>query len=223
MTASYVSVRFEKTDLSATIGKQRCIVRTRNDGPIPPLPSLGYYPTAPNELMAPLVCEYIDDVLGERMSRVATLADLTGLPISTLTLFEDLTVDFVAAGVAPGDVLEVVSVVSSEWSSEEYPGTSFQFAVAGVLSPTQLSVSKAFPSFKANMSWEIAAIGLAGNGGVTRRAGAPATFLETRFNALFNSVPELDAFVEATKAGLDALGTTSTSSTLTSENYTSQV
>jgi hypothetical protein len=37
----------------------------------------------------------------------------------------------------------------------------------------------------------------------------------------YSDVATLDAFVEATKAGLDALGAESTSTTLLSENYSS--
>lgn len=221
MTASYVSVRFEKTDLSAAIGKQRCIVRARNDGPVPPPPSIGYYPTTPSELLSPLVLEYVNDVLGERMVRVATLADISGLPILQLTDFEDASTDFVAAGVTFGDVLEVFPGNPLEWSSEEYPGASFQFTVTAVLSPTKVSVLVPFPAFRANLPWQIVTRALTGTAGVTRRSGPTTPFRDTRFNLLFNSVPELDTFVEATKAGLDALGSSSTSTTLASENYTS--
>lgn len=222
MTASYVSARFEKTDLSVAISKQRCIVRVLNDGPIPPVPGPSYFPTAPSELLSPFLLEYVNDDLGERFSRVCTVDELSTVAEQTLTRFEDLTVDFLAAGVAAGDVLNVTIAQPLEWSSEEYPGTSFQFIVASAISATEIAVLTPFPSFKANLGWSIPARTLArAASGVTRRSGPDIAFRDRRFNVLFDAVPQLDTFVVATKAGMDALSQTSTSSTLVSENYSS--
>lgn len=228
MVASYVSARFEKADLYSLLGSHRCIVRNRDDGNVPPTPSSTYYPTAPDTLRDFLVLEYVNDVIGERFVRVATTADFVGLSPQQLTHFEVLGADFVAAGVLPGDVLTITLGVSQEWTSEEYAGLTF--IVDTVVDPEHLSVLVPFPSFKTTLTWAITrgatpiASGTAN--GTTRRAGMPAPldqFLDRRFNRLFASVPELDTYVEAVKAGMDALAASSTSSAFTNENYTSQV
>lgn len=227
MSANYVSARFEKTDLSSALGKVRCIVRNLFDGPVPPSPSSSYFPTQPIDLREFFVIEYVNDVIGERLVRVAALDDITTYGVQQLTVFEDLTADFVSAGVIVGDTLTVYPSVPEEWTSEEYPGASRRFVVTSILSATRITVQTPFPSFKAGISWAITSRGISGAyTGTTRRSGLPVPldrFRDRRMNFLFGSIPEMDAFVLATKANLDALAQASTSSTLSSESYTSQV
>jgi len=227
MTASYVSARFEKTDLSASLGKQRCVVRNLYDGPVPPLPSGSYYPTQPASLRDFLVIEYVNDIVGERLVRIATLSDFITYAPQQLTIFEDLTMNFIAAGVNAGDVIEVYLGTSGEWSSEEYVPVPQRFTVASIIDATHVTVLTPLPSFKTTLNWGIPAKGIAKAGtGTTRRSGSPAPltrFLDRRMNLLFDTVPDLDAFVAAAKASLDALAKASTSTTLSSESYTSQV
>ena len=62
--------------------------------------------------------------------------------------------------------------------------------------------------------------------GYPRRSGFPAAgsvFLDSRANLFFPDVPTLDAFEAAAKAGLDALATSSTTTTLVSESYSAGV
>jgi hypothetical protein len=224
MAASYVSLYFEKTDLWTQLGQQRCIVRNLDDGPVPPLPGPGYYPTEPDSLRECFVGQYIDDTLGERLLRAATLADIGSYAYLPLTTFESVGAGFL--GVFPGDVLTVTIPVVAEWQSGEYPSAVFSFSITGSLSDDALTVLVPFPSFKSGISWEVPSRGLSGTlNGTTRRTGSPAPgtiFRDRRFNTLWPSVPQLDAFVAATKAQIDALGQTSTSSNLTSESYTSR-
>lgn len=229
MTASYVSARFEKTDLYAQLGKQRCVVRNLDDGPVPPIPSAGYRPTQPDELRNFLLIEYVNDVVGERLTRIATTADIAGYSVQALNIFEASGVDFIAAGVGAGCKLTIALASPQEWTSEEYPNVTF--TIASVIDATHLQVSAPFPSFKTALIWSLTTSGGAaitsGSGtGTTRRSGSPTPltkFLDQRMNLLFNSVPELDAFVAATKAGLDSLASSSTQSLLSSESYSSQV
>ena len=225
MTSSYVSARFEKTDLSATVGKQRCIVRNLDDGSVPPSPSTGYFPTQPDELRNFLVIEYVNDSIGERLASIATLPDISTYTVRALTGFEiSGGADFVTAGVAPGDILEITLPVPERWQSEEYPSSPFQLSVASVVSSTRLTLTGPIPSFLSNLTWSITGKASGVGTGFPRREGFPATgstFLDQRMNLLFNTVAELDTFVEATKESLDLLTNTSTSSTLVSENYTS--
>ncbi len=217
MSASYVSARFEKTDLSTQLGMQRCIVRDINTDA---------NPTNPDELVDFLVVEYVSDYIGERLARIALLADISAYTPTYLRWFEVTSADFVTAGVLPDDVLTVQVPYAAEWTSEEYPGGTFSFIVASVISPTMLAVTVPFPSFKAGVTWSLPARSLSGVlNGTTRREGAPAgpaLFLDYRFNKLFASVPELDTFVNASKTALDLLSQYSTASNLTSENYTSR-
>lgn len=225
MVASYVSARFENAEIPA-LSRVRCIIRNLDDGPVPPVPGPAYFPTSPDELRPICVIEYPSLVLGERLARIATLADLTtyGPSATPLTYFSVTGADFVAAGVTSGDTLEVTIPEPTEWQSEEYPAMPFQFGVSAVLSPTLIEVSRPFPSFKTNLTWQVLNKNSGSLTGTTQRPGViPGdTFLDTRFNLLFNDVASLDAFTEAAKANLDALASTSTSSTLTSFNYSSK-
>lgn len=224
MPASYVSARFEKTNLYAEIGKQRCILRNKDDGPYPPPPSPTYFPTDPNTLRNFILVEYVDDVVGERIVRIATISDIGGAS-SQLRDLEDTSVDFIAAGVTPGDQVQFYLPQNAEWVSEEFPDALLRWTIVAALSPTKLRVVGEFPSFKSGLSWAIAARSLSSVNGVTRRTLDPAPldqFLDKRFNALFSNVPARDAFVEATKASLDALGVSSTAGNDPSENYTSK-
>jgi hypothetical protein len=226
MTASYVSARFENAEIPA-LSRVRCIIRNLDDGPVPPVPGPTYFPTSPDQLRPFCLLEYVNDTLGERFVNVATLSDL-GLysyQASPLTRFVDPTADFVTAGVSSGDTLIVTIPEPTEWQSEEYPAMPFQFGVLGVTSPTEIELVRAFPSFKTNLTWSIPGRTNGTLTGKTQRFGvSPGNmFLDTRFNLLFNDVASLDAFVAAAKASLDALGQSSTASTLTSFNYSSQV
>lgn len=224
MPASFVSARFEKTNLYAEIGKQRCILRNRDDGPYPPAPSPTYFPTDPDALRNFILVEHVDDVIGERIVRIATVSDIGGVA-SPLRDLEDLTVDFSAAGVTAGDVLQFYLPEPLEWVSEEFPDTLLRFTVSLVLSPTKVRVVGNLPSFKSGLRWAIATRSLSSVNGTTRRTIDPAPldqFLDSRFNSLFSNVPARDAFVEATKAALDALGVASTATSDPSENYTSK-
>ena len=226
MAASYVSARFEVADLSSTLRKQRCILRNLDDGTVPPVPSLAYFPTEPDLLRDFILLEYVNDVVGERLVRVATLADTATYSVRRLKVFEDVTANFITAGVQAGDVLQVFLPDASEWVSEEYPDGQLRFVVESVLDATHLQLFVPFPSFKAALNWQIENRGLIRAAtGVTRRELLPAPltwFLDRRVNLLFNSVPEMDSFVAAAKASIDALAAASTSSLLTSENYTSR-
>lgn len=226
MTSSYVSARFEKTDLTPSLGAVRCIVRALDDGPVPPPPGPAYFPTSPDALRNFLVLEYVNDTLGERYSRIATLADTAGLTARPLNAFECSAATFVTNGVVPGDYLELILPEPLEWQSEEYPAAPYRFLISNVLSETQLTVVQPIPSFKANVSWTIAGKASGAVNGTTRRSGFPsagAVFIDARANLLFPDVPTLDAFEAAAKAGLDALASSSTSTTLTSENYSAGV
>lgn len=226
MTASYVSARFEKTDLTASLGAIRCIVRALDDGPVPPPPSAGYYPTSPDALRNFLVLEYVNDTVGERYSRIASLSDTAGLTARALTAFECSAATFITNGVVPGDYLEILLPNTLEWQGEEYPAAPYRFLISNVLSETQLTVVNPIPSFKPLVSWTIAGKASGSLNGYPRRSGFPAAgsvFLDSRANLFFPDVPTLDAFEAATKAGLDALATSSTSTTLVSENYSAGV
>ncbi len=223
MVASYVSARFENAEIPA-LSRVRCIVRNLDDGPVPPVPGPAYFPTSPDALRPICVIEYPSAILGERLSRIATLADLSTYSQASLVLFSDASANFIVAGVGPGDILEVTAPEVTEWQSEEYPATPFQFGVITVHSATLIEVTRPFPSFKTALSWRVLGKNSGNLTGTTLRPGVTPgdTFLDTRFNLLFNDVASLDAFTESAKASLDALGSASTSSTLTSFNYSSQ-
>lgn len=224
MTTSYVSVYFEKTDLYTEIGQQRCIVRNLDDGPVPPTPSPSYFPTEPDSLRACMLIEYVNATLGERFLRIAALSDIDIISVNRLIDFVATGVDFTS--VLPGDLLYVQIPHPAEWTSEEYPSSTFAFEVAAVMSPTRLRVVTPFPSFKTGLSWSVPARSLSGTyTGATQREVQPSPgqwLRDTRFNILWPSVPQLDAFVASTKAQLDELGQSATSTNLVSERYTSR-
>jgi len=224
MAASYVSVYFENADLYTQLGRQRCIVRNIDDGGVPPVPAPNYFPTDPDTLRGCITAEYVDDMVGERFVRIATVPDLGAYAVLPLNTFESLGAGF--GVVIPGDLLTVTIPNSVEWTSEEYPSTTFTFTVISVLSGDQVTISGVFPSFKSSVSWAIPARGLSGIlNGVTRREGSPTpgtVFRDYRFNTLWASVPQRDAFVAACEAQLDALGQSSTSAAAVSKRYTSK-
>ena len=222
---SYISAAFEKTYLPVT-EQVRIIVRNLDQGNVPPAPSTMYYPTQPNELRNFAVVEYINDSLGERWSRVATVADFTTLTVRSLNVFRSITADFITAGVVAGDTLAVTFTNPAYWTSTEYPtSTPFYFTVASVIDANNLSIDRPFPAFKSNMIWTIPARAINGTDGVTRRDGSPApgsSFLDQRFNAYFNDVVTAENFVIAVKAGMDALTNVDSLASLTNENYTAK-
>lgn len=224
MTASYVSARFEKTDVNPSVPPFRCIVRNLDDGGVPPVPGPGWRPTSPDELRECFVLEYVNDTLGERFVRVADLADIAGLPIRALDSFEVPSANFVGDGVVPGDILEITPPNVTVWQSEEYTSSPYQFEVVSVVSATRLTLDRVIPSFLPALTWVIAGKSQGSVNGYPRRNGFPSvssTFRDARMAVFFADVATLDAFVEATKAGLDALGAESTTTTLLSENYSS--
>lgn len=222
---SYVSARFEKTDLPLT-GQTRIIVRNLDQGPVPPQPSGTYYPTHPDELQTFIVAEFVSRATGENYVRVATLADLTDEVVLTLNTFEDTTADFITAGVVSGDTLHLTLTSPELWTSEEYPGTNpFMFTVSSVVSATQLTITGQFPAFHRDLTWEIPDRSIAGTAGVTIRAGNPpnsSTFLERRFNKYFTSAVAATNFVSATKADLIALANAKVDTDLGSESFTAE-
>ncbi len=223
--SAYVSATFEKTVLP-TSGRVRIIVRYLDQGPVPPVPSATYFPTAPDELNVFGVAEYVNDVTGERWVRVATLAEITSIAALPLNTFKSALADFVTAGVAIGDVLELTLSEPEQWTSSEYPGTSpFSFVVTGVVSATELTVTPNFPGFLANINWSIPVRAINNNDGITHREGSPVGTInvrDSRFNAYFPDAVAAENFVAATKAGLDALAAEGTGAALIDENYTGQ-
>ena len=221
--AAYVSAAFENAFLPAS-GRVRVVVRNLDQGDVPPSPSPAYFPTQPSSLRTFIVCEYINDVVGERWSNVATLSDITTKTVRQLDILESASANFVAAGVAVGDVINVVIPEPAAWTSAEYPTTNpFQFSVLNVISATQVQVTPPFPAFLNGFNWAIPARTLNKTDGITRRNGSPpgpATFLDSRFNCYFDNAVDATNFITATKAGMDALAGTSTASTLVNQNYT---
>jgi len=220
---SYVSATFEKTVLPGTAGV-RIIVRHLDQGSVPPVPSATYFPTDPDTLNVFGVIEYVNDVVGERWVRVATVADFSGLPELALDTLSSAAADFVTAGVIPGDVIELTIAAPSRWTSIEYPGTSpFSFIVTSVVDANTLRVTPPLPAFQANTNWSIPTRTINGNDGITHRTGSPAgpiTFRDSRFNAFFSSAIPAENFVTATKAALDTLSTETNNVSLVNENYT---
>ena len=221
--ASYISATFEKTYLPVS-SRVRVIVRNLDQGNVPPVPSVSYFPTQPNSLRNFEVLEYINDVVGERWNRVATVTDLTTLTPRPLNLFRSASSNFIAAGVTPGDILAVNVTEPASWTSTEYPTSiPFYFSISSVNSPTTLTVDLPFPAFRSAINWSIASRSIGGTDGVTRREGNPspgAIFLDSRFNAYFEDAVTAENFVVAVKAGMDSLANTDSITTLISENYT---
>jgi len=221
--ASYVSAYFEKTALPAS-GRARVIVRQLDDGTVPPQPSPTYFPTSPNELNTFSVVEYVNDVVGERYVRVATLTDISVITALPLDTFESPSANFIGAAVVPGDILEVILAEPAAWTSDEYPtGNPFSFVVTAVISATRLQVTPSFPGFAANLVWSIPARGVSSVDGVTHRQGTPpgpVLVRDTRFNSYWPDAVTADSFVAATKAQLDSLARESNGAGLVSEKYT---
>lgn len=220
--AGYISARFEMDELP-TSNQVRIIIRNLDQGSVPPSPGPSYFPTDPDDLQSFLVLEYVSDAIGERYIRVADLADVAALNALPLNTLEDVGVDFVAAGVVNGDVIEIVQPDTELWNSEEYPSITYQFAVQSVLSSTQITIAGAFPAFANGLNWSIATRSLSGTAGVTHREGSPAggtLFRDTRFNRYFTEAVAATNYVTAVKAGMDALATEVTGAGLVSESYT---
>lgn len=156
--------------------------------------------------------------------RVATVADFTAYTELALTRFEDTGADFITAGVAPGDIIEVTLAAAEVWTSEEYPGTNpFTFVVDSVISATQLQTTQALPAFGNALTWNIPTRSITGSAGTTIRNTDPADstrFLERRFNRYFTDAVAAENFVVATKADVRALASTSTGAGLVNESYT---
>src|SRR3972149_7026471 len=126
--SSYISASFEK-DYLLTSDLVRVIVRNRDDGLVPPVPSATHYPTHPDTLRTFIVVKFISDFVGEEFTRVAALADLAALSVLPLTTFEDAATNFVVAGVVAGDILRVLVTPTEVWTSDEYPAATFDFEV----------------------------------------------------------------------------------------------
>jgi hypothetical protein len=220
---AYISARFEKTLLS-TSDQVRVIVRNLDQGDVPPAPSVTYFPTQPSGMQTFIVGEYVNDTVGERFKRVASLADTTGITSRALDTFDAALGNFVVAGVAPGDILEITLPDATLWTSEEYPTASpFQFSVVAVVSPTRLRVAQPFPAFGRDLTWSIPARSINNTDGITHRNGnpvGPVEFLDRRFNTYFLNALDAENFVSAAKASLDTLANEGTGSALTNESYT---
>jgi len=221
--ASYISVVFEKAQL-VTSEQVRVIVRNRDDGNVPPNPSTSYYPTYPDDLQPFIVGLFINSVTGESFARIATVADLAGITIRTLDTLVDTGVDFVAAGVAIGDLIEVTLPDSELWTSDEYPDINPHiFQVATIVNSTTITVTRPFPAHANSLNWAIPARSLIGAAGVTLRNGLPANgteFLTTRFNRLYPTVVEAETSVVAMKADIGALMNENAGASLVSETVT---
>lgn len=228
MTANYVSVTFETRYQSPPTDAYRCIVRNRDDGPVPPTPSSTYYPTHSSVLRDFLVFEHVNDVIGERFVGVAGVSDIDTLSAQKLLRFTDPGVDFVAAGVVAGDLLQIHMAQPEVWSSAEYPDAGLRFMVASVIDATTIEMTTPFPAWRRNLSWSIASRGLSrASTGRTVREGAPVAldrYLDRRYQTWFGSQPDLDAFVASVKMGVDllALAVTQAETSVANEHYTSK-
>lgn len=228
MPSNYVSATFETVYQAPPIDSYRCIVRNKDDGPVPPAPSLTYFPTHTNLLRDFLIFEHVSDTLGERLVRVMTPADVETIYVQRLNRFTDPTVDFVAAGVVQGDLLQIRMQQPEVWQSVEYPDANLRFVVLSVIDSTTLEMAVPFPAWRKGLSWSIANRGLTRSStGRTLREGSPAPldlYRDRRYQTWFGSSPDLDAFVGATKTSLDllALQVTQAAATTQQENYTSK-
>lgn len=228
MPSNYVSATFETVYQAPPLDAYRCIVRNKSDGPVPPAPSATYFPTHSNLLRDFLVFEHVSDVLGERLVRVTTPADVEAIDPQRLDHFTDATADFVAAGVQAGDLLQIYMAQPEAWSSVEYPDAGLRFVVASVVDATTLKMIVPFPAWRKGLSWTIANRGLTRAAtGRTLREGSPAAlerYRDRRYQAWFGSSADMDVFVSATKMALDllALQVTQAESALAQENYTSK-
>lgn len=227
MPSNYVSATFEVGYQAPPIDAYRCIVRCRDDGPVPPVPTPAYFPTHSNLLRDFLIFEHVNDVVGERLVGIATFADITTYGVQRLNRLVDPTADFLAAGVQAGDLVQFDLSNPEAWVSSEYPDASLRFAVGSVIDATTIEFGAPLPAWRSGLSWSIEARSLTRRGtGRTVRSSAPAPlerFRDRRYQAWFGSSPDLDAFVAATKTSLDILALTATQADVDNaiENYTS--
>lgn len=228
MPANYVSATFETLYQAPPTDAYRCIVRNRDDGPVPPQPAATYFPTDSNLLRDFFVFEHVSDILGERLVRVMTPADVDAIATQKLVRFTDASVDFMAAGVQAGDLLQIFMAQPEVWTSIEYPDASLRFPVAEVIDATTIEMSVPFPSWRKGLSWTIANRGLTrASSGRTVREGTPAPldlYRDRRYQTWFGSTPDMDAFVSATKTSLDLLALQATQAAVNTqrEDYTSR-
>jgi len=181
MPSNYVSATFETLYQAPPLDSYRCIVRNKDDGPVPPAPSPTYFPTHTNLLRDFLVFEHVSDTLGERLVRVMAPADVETIYVKRLNGFTDPTVDFVAAGVLPGDLLQVFMQQPEAWTSVEYPDANLRFVVSEVVDATTLTMTVPFPAWRKGLSWSIAVRGLTrASTGRTLREGTPAPLEQYR-------------------------------------------
>jgi len=226
--SAYISATFEKTLLPAT-SQVRVILRNRDDGGVPPSPSVSYFPTNPDDLKYNVVVKFVSRTLGEEFQRIALLADLTdvALPIRALDTLEDLSTNFLPGplpvnDVTQGDLLTITLSDVEPWNSNVYSGNPFQFTVQSVTS-TRITVTPPFPAFANTLSWAIPARGLSGIAGVTIRNGNPANTLkyrDSRFQRYYTTALEAETSVTAMKADLTSLATATVGATLTTEVVT---
>jgi len=225
--AAYISAKFEKDDIP-NLEKIRVIVRNVDQGSVPPAPSASYAPTYPDEFQTFIVGEYVDDTQGERFDKVANLSELSSLTYSRLRIFEDP--GGTLGAVNTGDILEVFIAETTEWTSDEYPGSNFYFSVSNPIDANTVELATDFPSFKTALSWTITrgVVTIAsGSTGITRREnlaypGPVQQFLEKRFNALFSSSVAAENFTEATKAEMTALANEQQNTTVVDETFTAE-
>ncbi len=221
--AAYISVVFEKDRLS-TSEQVRVIVRNRDDGSVPPLPSPTYFPTEPDDLRAFIVGQFINSVNGDMFTRIAALADISGVTIRELDTFQDLSANFTGAGVVPGDLLAITLPDPQLWTSDEYTDTNPHiFQVSSVLSATKLVINRPFPAFATGLAWAISARSISGTTGTTLRNGSPADgsfFRAHRYNRLYSTAVTAENSVTAMKADITALTNETVGSTLTTETVT---
>lgn len=221
--SAYISATFEKTLLPAT-SQVRVILRNRDDGGVPPSPSVTYFPTNPDDLKYNVIGQFLDRTSGEVFTRITALADLTNVlyPVKALNTLEDLTANFLAAGVTQGDLLTVTLSDVEPWNSAVYNGNPFQFTVATVTT-TRVTLTTPFPAFLKGLSWAVPARSISGTAGVTLRNGNPADgtyFRDSRFQRYYATALEAETSVTAMKADLTALTTATVGATLTTEVVT---
>lgn len=221
--SAYISVVFEKARL-VTSGQVRVIVRNRDDGSVPPLPNVSYYPTHPNDLQDFIVGQYLNNVSGDAFARIATLTDISTLTVRPLNVFRDLSVDFLAASVAAGDLLQVQLIDPELWTSVEYTDTNPHiFQIQSVINATTITLTKPFPAYLYGASWSIPARNLTSATGFTQREGLPSNgtyFLDSRYNRLYSNVVDSENSVIAMKADILALTDESAGAGLTTEVIT---
>lgn len=218
---AYISVTFEK-DLLPNNGPVRIITRNRDDGGVPPQPNASYFPTQPDLYRQFIVGEYVSDTVGERFLRVATLAEMTSVPSQALIGLRDVSVDFVAAGTAPGDVINLFPP-PDVWISGEYPTPTFTTVVSAVLNSTDILVALPFPDFRTNLPWSIPTRSLLSTSGTTRRSGfavGPFLFRDSRFQTYYDDAATAERFVSAVKTQLTSLANAATGSGLVDESFT---